>query len=157
VGNDKNHKAPRYFWLKLKDDFFNSDDIKVVMSQTNGAEYVIFWQKLLLKAITRQEIGLLRYRENIPYTPELLSTITDTNIDVVKGALTLFQKLGMIELLDNGDIWIEAANYLVGSESQAASRMRKMRERNKGVIETNANTQTPDNRNIVTACYEEIE
>ena len=117
----------RYFWLKFKEDFFNSDDIKVIMAQENGSEYVIFWMKLLLKSISGTEIGLLRYKENIPYTPELLSTVTDTNIDIVKGALTLFQKLGMIEIMENGDMWVEHANALVGSETDSAIRMRRIR------------------------------
>ena len=120
------------------------------MSQKNGAEYVIFWQKLLLKAIQKQEIGILRYKENKPYTPELLSTITDINIDIVKGALALFQKMGMIEINEKGDIWIEKANELVGSESDSARRVRKFREKS-------TNKQIEDKRYNVTKCNVETE
>jgi len=125
--------SKRYYWLRLQENFFNSDDIKVIMSQKNGAQYVIFWQKLLLKAITKSnnEIGILRYKENIPYTPEILATVTDTNIDVVRSSLKLFVDLKMIEIMENGDIWVEEANKLVGSESESAQRVRKFREKRK--------------------------
>ncbi|MCP4648552.1 MAG: hypothetical protein GY853_00545 [PVC group bacterium] len=120
----------RYFWLKLKENFFESDDMKIIESQKNGAEYIIFWQKLLLKAITSKEVGVLRYKENIPYTPEILSTITGTNIDVTKGALKLFMELGMIDITQNGDIIIdEFIQELIGSETEVAKRVRKHREK----------------------------
>ena len=140
--------SKRYYWLKLKADFFQSDDIKLIASQKNGSEYIIFWQKLLLRAITKQEVGLLRYRENIPYTPELLATVTDTNIDIVKSALSLFCKLGMIEILNDGDIWILQANELVGSESDSAERMRMLRSHRKNdLIEVNASQSDSDVQN----------
>lgn len=120
----------RYYWLKLKDDFFNGDDIKLILKKENGPEYIIFWQRLLLKAITSKEVGILRYKDNIPYNPEILSTVMDTNIDIVKGALTLFEKLGMIDLSDTGDIIIdELIQELIGTETDVAKRVRKHRKK----------------------------
>lgn len=142
-------ESKRYYWIKLRDSFFESDEIKLVLSQENGAKYTIFWQKLLLKAIKKQEIGILRYQENLPYSPDILSTITDTDIDTVRSALTLFEKLRMIEVMENGDIWIAAAIGLVGSETDAAGRMRKLREKRKKLIS--------DERNNVTESYVEKE
>jgi predicted phage replisome organizer len=95
----------------------------------NGAEYIIFWQQLLLLSITSNEIGVLRYKENIPFTPDLLATITDTNVDIVRGALNVFQKLGMIDRTEDGDIIIdELIQDLIGSETSVAGRVRKHRE-----------------------------
>lgn len=120
----------RYYWFKLKDDFFNSDDIKIILTKKNGSDYVIFWQKLLLKAITSKEVGILRYKENIPYSPEILATVTDTNIDIVKGAMEIFLKLEMIELSEKGDIIIdELIQELIGSETDVAKRVRKHRKK----------------------------
>jgi predicted phage replisome organizer len=120
----------KYYWLKLKDNFFDCDDIKIIKNQENGSDYIIFWQQLLLKAITSKEIGILRYKDTIPYTPDILATVTDTNIDIVKGALTLFKKLGMIDITENGDIIIdEIIHELIGSETYSAERKRKYREK----------------------------
>jgi len=121
----------KFFWLKLKEDFFNQDEIKVILKKDNGPDYVIIWQKLLLKAITQKDVGILRFNDTIPYTPELLSSVLDYNEDIVKGALAVFMKLEMIEILDNGDIWIKAAAQLVGSETDKAMLMRRLRKQKK--------------------------
>lgn len=115
--------------MKLKKDFFNTSDIKIIRKQENGAEYVIFWQQLLLLSITSADTGVLRYKKNIPYTPDLLSIVTETNIDIVKGALSLFKKLEMIEINGNGDIIIDGIiQEMIGSETSVAARVRKHRE-----------------------------
>jgi len=108
----------RYYWLKLQSDFFTGEDIKVIRSQKNGAEYLIFWLQLLLKSITRVEPGILRFKENIPYDDKILASITETSEDVVRSAMKLFQELGMIIIAGNGDIWIECVKTMVGSETQ---------------------------------------
>ena len=123
--------SKKFFWLKLQTTFFETDDIKLLLSQKNGADYVIFWQKLLLKSISTAEPGVLRYKEKIPYTPEILSVVTDTNIDIVKTAMDKFAKLGLIQIKEDGEIWIEEATKLIGSESDSAERVRRFRERKK--------------------------
>ena len=125
----------RYYWLQLKSDFFNSDDIKMVLAQKNGEKYVIFWQKLLLKAITASEVGVLKYKESIPYTPEMLSTITDTDIDTVKASMDIFVKLGMVGILPDGSFWLEEAQKMVGSETHGAKRKRAIRAQKRPKIE----------------------
>ena len=119
--------SKRYYWMKLQTDFFSSDDIKLILSQDNGTAYVIFWQKLLLKAITQTEPGILRYKENIPYDNKILATITDTDIDIVRSAMKLFAELGMIQIMENGDIWIEHVNLLLGTETEYAAKKREYR------------------------------
>lgn len=114
----------RYFWLKLKTDFFDQDDIKVIRGMPNGSKYIIFWQQLLLKAITAQEPGLLRYKENIPYDEKILSTVTHTDIDIVRAALKLFVELNMIQKMDDGSLWIEQIDEMVGTETTEAIRKR---------------------------------
>ncbi len=121
--------ADRYFWLKLQTKFFATDDIRVIQAQPNGDKYVVFWLKLLLKAIEQSEPGLLRYKKDIPYSPETLAIVTDTDIDVVKSAIQLFQLHKMITLCDNGDIWIESIHEMIGSESTSAKRVRAFRAR----------------------------
>ena len=117
----------RYFWLKLPVNFFDSDEIKVVLSQKNGTEYLVFWVKLLLKAVEQKEPGLLRFKDQIPFDNALLATVTDTDFDTVASAIALFKQLGMIEVSENGDIWIDKARDLVGSETRWAKYKRDER------------------------------
>lgn len=137
----------KFYWLKLKDNFFDENEIKVLLTKENGPRYVLIWQKLLLKAIKSKEIGLLRFNEEIPYTPELLATVLDENEDIIKGALSMFHKLRMIDILENGDIWLKAADDLVGSETDKAAKMRKLRDSRR--------KQLPKGNNV-TDCYETL-
>lgn len=41
----------RYYWIKLKDSFMNSEVVDFLMSQPNGANYVVLYQMLCLKTI----------------------------------------------------------------------------------------------------------
>jgi len=121
----------KYYWIKLMENFFQTDEVKIIMKEDNGANYVIFWLKLLLKAAINEETGVIRYKENIPFTPKTLATITDTPIDTVRSALQIFMNLNMVELRENGELWIEEAMKLVGSEGKSAERMRRLRAKEK--------------------------
>ena len=85
----------KYYWLKLKDDFFDKDEVKIIEGQPNGKDYIIFYMKLLLKSVKTE--GELFFKETIPYSPQMLSTITNTNIDTVRVAVDLFISLGLME------------------------------------------------------------
>ena len=120
----------KYYWMKLKPEFFTKGDVKLLRKKENGAEYIIFWQQLLLLSVESSEIGILRYKENMPYTPDILSTLTDTNIDVVKGALSEFVNMGMITINGSGDIILdEIIQELIGSHTGAAKRKSEYRQR----------------------------
>lgn len=129
------NQSKRYYWLKLGTNFFHSDDVKVILAQKGGEKYVLFWLKLLLKAVEQEEIGVLKYKSDVPYTPEVLAAITDTDTDVVRSALSLFSKLGLITTDEDDSIIIDAVHGLVGSESDSAIRMRRLRERQRKQIE----------------------
>jgi predicted phage replisome organizer len=123
----------RYYWLKLNEHFFDDEKVLYLETLENGEKYILFWQKLLLKCLKNRHddeknYGVLRFSEKLPYTPELLSKVTRTEIDTVKVAIDLFSKLGMIEILSDGTIFIEEVNKLIGSESKSAERVRKHRE-----------------------------
>jgi predicted phage replisome organizer len=121
----------RFYWLKLQDNFFESAEIKVVLSQENGPAYVCFWLRLLLLALKQDEPGRLRFKDTIPYDEKLLSTVLDTNIDFVRSTLKLFSALGMTEKVSDGTILIESVTSMIGSESSSAERVRRFRERQK--------------------------
>ncbi|HRG63939.1 MAG TPA: phage replisome organizer N-terminal domain-containing protein [Burkholderiales bacterium] len=112
----------RFFWLKLHHDFFNRDEIRIIESQPNGKDYIIFYLKLMLKSIN--DNGKLLFKDTIPYTPEMLASITNTSIDTVRVAIDAFAKLGLITLLDDGALFMQEVQKLVGSETPDAERKR---------------------------------
>lgn len=117
----------KFYWLKLKKDFFKRHDIKIVKSMPNGKDYILFYMQLLLESIDHE--GALRFSETIPYDENMLSTITDTNIDIVRSAMKIFTQLGMIEVLDDQTIYMCEVSKMIGSETAAAGRKRAQRER----------------------------
>lgn len=119
--------SKRYYWLKLQENFFDREEIKIVENMKNGKEYIIFYMKLLLKSIKTE--GKLMFRGVIPYTPEMLSSITNIDIDTVIVATDIFVKLGLMEKWDDGTLFLVETTNMIGSESDSAIRMRKLREK----------------------------
>jgi predicted phage replisome organizer len=115
----------RYYWLKLKRDFFKRHDIRIIESQENGKDYVLFYLKMLLESIDHE--GELRFSAAIPYDEKMLSIITNTNIDIVRAAMNMFIGLQMIEVMDDKTIFMNEVSKLVGSESWSAERVRRHR------------------------------
>lgn len=116
----------KYYWLKLHKDFFKRHEIRVIEEMPNGKDYILFYLKLLVESITHE--GKLRFSDAIPYNEQMLSSITNTNIDTVKNAMDIFIQLNMIEVLDDATIFMKEVEDMVGSESASAIRKRKSRE-----------------------------
>ena len=117
----------RYYWLKLKRDFFKRHDIRVIEDMPNGKEYVLFYLKLMVEAIDHE--GALRFSDTIPYSESMLSSVTNTNVDIVRSALRLFMELGMVELLNDETLFLNEVAKLLDSETYAAGRQRELREK----------------------------
>jgi len=135
----------KYYWLKLKRDFFKRHDIRIIEAMPNGKDYILFYLKLLLESIDHE--GKLRFSDTIPYNEQMLSIITNTNIDIVKSAMEIFKELQMIDVYDDQTIYMAEVEKLIGSETKGAARVRKHRE-NQKLLQCNA---------PVTKCNTEIE
>ena len=107
----------------------NSDAVDFLMSQKNGAEYVVLYQMLCLMTVKTN--GKLERQLNeviIPYDAEKIQRDTKYfNIDTVRNALQLYIHLGLIYKDDNGCLSIANYDNLVGSESGSAERVRRFR------------------------------
>ena len=107
----------------------NSDAVDFLMSQKNGAEYVVLYQMLCLMTVKTN--GKLERQLNeviIPYDAEKIQRDTKYfNIDTVRNALQLYIHLGLIYKDDNGCLSIADYENLVGVESGSAERMRRLR------------------------------
>lgn len=120
-------EAKKFYWLKLKRDFFKRHDIRIIEEMPNGKDYVLFYLKLLLESIDHE--GSLRFSDTIPYNEQMLSVITNTNVDIVRSAMRLFTELNLIEIFDDQTIFMGEVEKMIGSESESASRMRRLRQK----------------------------
>ena len=115
----------KYYWLKLKRDFFKRHDIQIIEGMPNGKDYVLFYLKLLVESVDHD--GALRFNDTIPYNEQMLSTITNTNIDTVRSAMKVFTELSMIDVLENQTIFMTEVSKMLGSETFWAEKKRTQR------------------------------
>ena len=115
----------RYYWLRLKKDFFKRHDVRIIESMPNGKDYVLFYLKLLCESVDHE--GRLRFSDSIPYSEDMLGTITGTNIDIVRNAIKIFVQLDLMEILDDGTLFMSEVSKLLGSETDWAEKKRQYR------------------------------
>ena len=125
--------AKRYYWLKLKEDFFDDDGaISWIEEQENGKDYCIFYLKLCLKALKSDGVLIRTVGEIlVPYDVGKLSEITRTSVDTARVALELFKQIGLVKVLENGGLYLTQMYEMVGSETDKAALMRRAREAKK--------------------------
>lgn len=122
----------RFYWLKLKEDFFDDETIRYIEEQENGIKYSNFYLKLCLKSL-RTDGKLIRLVGEIliPYDVKSLSSLTGVDVDTVRCAMALFEKIGCVKMLDSGELYISQLSEMVGSETDKARAMRVIRAREK--------------------------
>ena len=123
------YNKTKFYWLQLKEDFFDDDAIQwLEEQQPKGKEYALFYLKLCLKSLKTNGI-LIRNVGNflIPYDNKKLAELTKTDFDTVTIAMELFKKIGLIQLLDNGEIYISQLENLIGSKSIGAFKKEQQR------------------------------
>ena len=126
--------SKKYYWLKLKRDFFKRHDIRIIEEMPNGKDYILFYLKLLLESIDHE--GTLRFSDAIPYNEQMLSVVTNTNIDIVRSAMKIFTELNMMEVMDDGTFYMAEVNKMIGSavDNDNANRVRRCREKKKQTL-----------------------
>ena len=138
-------ESKRYYWLKLKEDFFEDDTITFIEQQQNGEKYTAFYLKLCCKAL-KYEGRLIRYVGStlMPYDEFSLARLTKTDVDTVRVALSLFQQIGLIERLETGEIYLSQLDEMTGTECDTAARMRRSRarEKQKKILPSQCNAET---------------
>lgn len=121
----------KYYWLKLKKDFFSSKEMKKLRKIAGGDTYTIIYLKLQLLSL--QDEGYL-YFDGVEDTfAEELALMIDEDPDNVQAVILFLMKCGLIEQKSDTEIFLTEVPYITGSESSAAERMRKMRQ-NKTLI-----------------------
>ena len=121
----------KYYYLKLKENYFDDDSIVLLESMQDGVLYSNILLKLYLKSLKNG--GRLQLDEDIPYTAQMIATITRQQIGTVERALQIFLKLGLVELLDSGAYYMSNIELLIGQSSTEAERKRAARLQNKAL------------------------
>lgn len=117
----------KYYYLKLKDDFFESDAMIVLESMPDGYIYSNILLKLYLRSLKHE--GKLMFNDRIPYNSNILAQVTRHSVGDVEKAVQIFKELDLIEVLDNGAIFITDIQNFIGRSSTEADRKREYRER----------------------------
>ncbi len=127
----------KYYYLKLKESYFDEDSIVLLESMQDGVLYSNILLKLYLKSLKHG--GRLQLDENIPYTAQMIATITRQQIGTVERALQIFLKLGLVELLDGGAYYMSNIELLIGQSSTEGERKRAARQKNRALLPARTN------------------
>lgn len=124
-------RKKRYFWLQLKEDFFDEDTMQFIEEQPNGKEYALIYLKMCLKSL-KLDGYLNRMVGNtmIPYDIPTLAKLVNSNVDTVRVAMRLFEEIGLVKTFDSGEIYMNQIKEMVGSETEAAKQKRIERSKN---------------------------
>lgn len=125
----------KYYWIKLKTNFFDLPTIDWIMSQNNGCEYIVLYQMLCLKTANTDGKLVSQIGEMlIPYDIEKIARDTKYfSNDTIRVALELFKSLGLIYVSDDNTMTISNYGEMVGSETSSAKRVREWREKQKAL------------------------
>ena len=112
----------KYYYMRLKENFFDSDEMIILENMDNGDG--IIYSNILLKLYLRslKYEGRLMFNERIPFNPQMLSTIVRHPVGVVEKALKAFVDLGLVEVMDNGAIYMLDIQNFIGRTSTEADR-----------------------------------
>ncbi|WP_321387350.1 phage replisome organizer N-terminal domain-containing protein [uncultured Enterococcus sp.] len=144
-------KAKRYYWLKLKTDFFEQKEIKLLRRIAGGDTYTIIYLKMLLKSLKNE--GKLFYEFYGDNFAEEIALDIDENPEDVAMTIQYLETKGLIELVEQDEYFLNKVPDMIGSESYSAERMRNMRKRK--LLQSDGDASQCDNN--VFSSDEEIE
>lgn len=118
-------RKKRYFWLQLKEDFFDDDTMAYIEEQPNGKEYALIYLKMCLKSL-KLDGYLKRMVGNtmIPYDMPTLAKVVNSNVDTVRVAMKMFETIGLVKIFESGEIYMNQIEEMIGSETEAAKQKR---------------------------------
>lgn len=144
----------KYYYIRLKESFFDSDEIKMLESIPNdGYKFSNILLKMYLKSLKYD--GRLMFKDGIPFSAEMLSVVTGHSLGDIHQAIKLFKKFGLIEVFDSGEIYMLDIQTMIGKSSTEADRIKAYRKKieNKKV----SNVQMYDERTPEIELEKEIE
>ena len=117
--------AKKYYWLKLKDNFFTSKEIKKLRHIAGGDTYTVIYLKLMLLSL--QDEGKLFFDGIEDTFSEELALELDEEPDNVKVTLMYLQKLGLLVEASEKEAFLPQVPEAIGRETDKAEIMRRIR------------------------------
>ena len=117
----------KYYYMRLNENYFDSETQVLLESMPDGYLYSNILLKLYLKSLKND--GRLMFNEKIPYSPQMIATITRHQIGTVEKALEIFKELNIIDLIDTGAIYMLDIQNFIGKSNTEADRKRAYRKR----------------------------
>ena len=125
----KYDKETKFYWLQLKEDFFEEDAIEWLEEQDDGYKYSLFYLKLCLKSLKTNGILIRNVGKMlVPYDNKKLAKLTNTDVHTVIVAMELLKGIGLIKVLENGEIYISQLENMIGSTSKGALKKQQQRQ-----------------------------
>ena len=122
-------------WIKISTNIFDDEAIELIEQMPEGDAILVIWFKLLAKAGKTNNGGLVYFKDNIPYTEEMLSTVFKKPINIIRLALQVFEKFGMIEITSTNEIlitnWEKHQNIAGLEQIKEYNRLAKRKQREK--------------------------
>lgn len=147
--------AKRYYWLKLKEDFFEQKIIKKLRRIAGGDTYTIIYLKLQLLAMKNDGKLFFEYVEK-DFANELALEL-DEDVENVEGTLFFLEKNKLLEVISQEEYFLPEVLKAVGSESASTQRVREFREREKQKELLQCNTNVIQGNKMQQLCSVEIE
>lgn len=137
----------RFYWIKLKDSFMSSDEIDYLMSQPDGANYVVLYEMLCLKTINTGGCLVSQIGEMlIPYDAEKIQRECKWfSLATVRVALSVYKQIGLIFESPDGILAISNYSDIVGSETDYSAQKRLQRENRRRQIPVKGADNNEDN------------
>ena len=117
----------KYYYLRVKENFYDSDEMIILESMPDGFLYSNILIKLYLRSLKNN--GKLMFNDRIPFNSEMLSKITRHPVAVVEKAISIFKEMNLIDVLDNGAIFMLDIESFIGKSNTEADRKRDYRRR----------------------------
>lgn len=146
--------AKKYYWLRLKDDWFNSKVIKKLRKIAGGDTYTIIYLKMQLLSLRNE--GKLYYEGVEESFEEELALDLDEDIDNVTVTVSYLQRCGLLEVISEDEYLLTEVPTAISSESASAERVRKHRAQ-KALTERMSEEKMLQCNTTVTSCNTDIE
>lgn len=125
-------ESAKFYWLQLREEFFESDEIDWLEEQPNGPAQVLFYLKLCLKSLKTDGLLVRKVGQMlIPYDAEKLADFTRSDVNTVQCAIVNLKMCGLVEVLEDGTLFMSHLTNLIGSQSVGAMKRQQQRARQK--------------------------
>jgi len=140
-------------WIKIVTDIFDDEKILFIEQLPEADSIIVIWFKLLTLAGKINNGGVMLFRDNMPYTDEMLATIFRRPINTVRLALKTFEEFGMVEIINNAITipnWSkhQSLDQLEERKKYMREYMRKYREKQKQLAEGKVNSKVNNKVNV---------